>query len=429
MKECSFRITETQLFDLGGLLATKAPNEVLICECGRGYSNFSQELVRQSWSMKKPIGMIDSNQISQHVCEKDIECCVFSNDRMQLESIAYPSSSCLWGLVEGQQLSVFKCQGHLVPVEVVIIVGHTLHYIFGTNSLLTENEQMHKRTIQAFGAGTTEYLANLTVGVAGVSGTGSIVAEQLYRLGVKRLILVDDDYVEEHNLGRIINSTMRDAQTRVNKAVMLKRVYDNVGLATEVIAAPTVIANPDTVRLLSQCDMIFGCLDSADGRMHLNRLCTFYTLPYIDLGVKLKSDSGNISEISSAIRYIIPGAASLHSIGAYTTAQVESEALRRDDPVAYRARLAEKYIQGAQESSPAVISVNMLAGSLAVLEFLNRIHEYRDISNSDVEVINLDLLEPAFLQPSAPGSADQHLSKYLGKGDCAPLLDMPGIGV
>lgn len=71
----------------------------------------------------------------------------------------------------------------------------------------------------------------------------------------------------------------------------------------------------------------------------------------------------------------------------------------------------------------------MLAGSLAVLEFLNRIHEYRDISNSDVEVINVDLLEPAFLQPSAPGSTDQHLSKYLGKGDCAPLLDMPGIGV
>ena len=214
-----------------------------------------------------------------------------------------------------------------------------------------------------------------------------------------------------------------------NKAVMLKSVYDKIGLGTEVIAVPTVIADPNTVRLLSQCDLIFGCLDSADGRMHLNRLCTFYTLPYIDLGVKLKSDYGAISEISGAVRYMIPGAASMLSVGAYTTEQVESEALRRGDPVAYRERLAEKYIQGAQESSPAVISVNMFVGSLAVLEFLNRIHEYRDTPNSDVEVLNVNLLEPAFPQPTAPSPEDQHLSKYLGKGDCAPLLDMPGIGV
>lgn len=339
------------------------------------------------------------------------------------------SDSCLWGLVEDQQLRVFQYRDQLVPVDVVIVVGHALHYMFGSNDLLHKKEQLHERTIQAFGAGTTEYLANLTVGVAGASGTGSIVAEQLYRLGVKRLILVDDDYVEEHNLGRILNSTMEDAQKRVNKAVMLKCVYDKISLGTEVIAVPTVIADPNTVRLLSQCDLIFGCLDSADGRMHLNRLCTFYTLPYIDLGVKLKSDYGAISEVSGAVRYMIPGAASMLSVGAYTAEQVESEALRRDDPVAYRERLAEKYIQGAQESSPAVISVNMFMGSLAVLEFLNRIHEYRDTPNSDVEVLNVNLLEPAFPQPTAPGPEDQHLSKYLGKGDCTPLLDMPGIGV
>ena len=56
------------------------------------------------------------------------------------------------------------------------------------------------------------------------------MAEQLYRLGVKRLVLVDDDYVEERNLGRILNSTTTDAKNQTNKAVMLKRAYDQMGM-------------------------------------------------------------------------------------------------------------------------------------------------------------------------------------------------------
>lgn len=429
MKEYLFRLTQSQFSALGGRLAAKVPGQVALCTCGSGQAAFPGNVVRESWSFWKDRGLIEENLVKQSMDDGDAKYCVFSNNFEQLKRVSYPSDTCLWGLVSNQELHVFRCQDALIPIDITSIVDHTLHCIFGKSDLLYKTGQLHERTIQAFGKGTTEYLANLTIGVAGASGTGSIVAEQLYRLGVKRLILVDDDYVEERNLGRILNSTSADAENRVNKAEMLKRAYDRIGMGTEVIAVPTVIGCPNTVRLLSQCDLIFGCLDSADGRMHLNRLCTFYTLPYIDVGVKLKSDTGIISEISGAIRYIIPGEASMLSIGAYSIEQVESEALRRKDPDAYHARLAEKYIQGAQEGSPAVISVNMCIGSLAVLEFLNRIHEYRDIENSEVEVLCVNLMEPAFPEPTAPSKRDYSLSKYLGKGDCAPLLDMPGIGV
>lgn len=429
MREYSFRLTQSQLCVLGGHLAAKDTREVLVCTCGSGQAAFLQGITRESWSLRQICDKVDEGQVRQRTCDRDKKYCVFSTDMTQLEQVAYPSDACLWGLIEDEGLRVFRFQDRLIPIDVTVVVGHTLHYNFGTQALLHEREQLFERTLQAFGKGTTEYLANLTVGVAGVSGTGSIVAEQLYRLGVKRLVLVDDDCVEERNLNRILNSTVADAKKQTNKAEMLKRAYDQIGMHTEVIAVPTVIGNPNAVRLLSQCDLIFGCLDSADGRMHLNRLCTFYTLPYIDVGVKLKSENGDISEISGAIRYIIPGEASMFSVGAYTVEQVQSEALRREDPAAYQARLAEKYIQGAQEGSPAVISVNMCIGSLAVLELLGRIHEYRDIENSKVEVLNVNLLEPAFPEPTAPTKRDDALSKYLGKGDCAPLLDMPGIGV
>lgn len=429
MKEYLFRITQDQLSALGGLLAAKTRGEAILCACGNGQATFPQGVVRESWSFRESCGGVKENQVKQCTGDESTKYCVFSDNMEQLERVSYPSDTCLWGLIVDQDLRVFRYQNGLIPVDVTAVAGHTLHYKFGTPDSLHKKVQLHERTIQAFGKGTTEYLANLTVGIAGASGTGSIVAEQLYRLGVKRLALVDDDYVEERNLGRILNSTSTDAKNQVNKAEMLKRAYDRIGMGTEVIAVPTVIGTPDTVKLLSQCDLIFGCLDSADGRMHLNRLCTFYTVPYIDVGVKLKSQSGVISEISGAVRYIIPGEASMLSIGAYTLEQVESEALRRQDPEAYRARLAEKYIQGAQEDSPAVISVNMCIGSLAVLELLNRIHEYRDIENKKVEVLSINLLEPAFPQPTAPAERDSSLSKYLGKGDCVPLLDMPGIGV
>lgn len=429
MREYSFRLTQSQLCVLGGLLAVKDAEGALVCTCGSGQATFPQGITRESWSLLQIRGRVDEDQVRQRTCDRSAKYCVFSTDIAQLEKVAYPSDSCLWGLVDAEELQVFHYQEQLKPVDVTVVVGHTLRYTFGSQSLLYKKEQLYERTLQAFGKGTTEYLANLTVGVAGVSGTGSIVAEQLYRLGVKRIVLVDDDCVEERNLNRILNSTAADARKRINKAEMLKRVYDQIGMCTEVIPVPTVIGSPDAVRLLSQCDLIFGCLDSADGRMHLNRLCTFYTLPYIDVGVKLKSENGAISEISGAIRYIIPGEASMFSIGAYTVEQVQSEALRREDPAAYQARLEEKYIQGAQEGSPAVISVNMCIGSLAVLELLNRIHEFRDVENSKVEVLNVNLLEPAFPEPTAPAERDSTLGKYLGRGDCSPLLNMPGIGV
>jgi hypothetical protein len=59
------------------------------------------------------------------------------------------------------------------------------------------------RHAQAFGNGTTDLLRSMSVAVVGCSGTGSFVAEQLARLGIGRLVLVDPDIAGEKNLNRI----------------------------------------------------------------------------------------------------------------------------------------------------------------------------------------------------------------------------------
>lgn len=429
MNEYVFRMTTAQLEIVAGLMGGNDSGVLIHVPCGAGMATWDSGVTRRSWSFQHigdEIPIEDSESLHSL---SNSPSCFFANDKTVLDQVAFEADSALWACLTDGKPAAFRYQNdQLVPVNVCCVVGHDLFFRFDGQDPMTakegENSELFERTLQAFGRGTTHYLSNLTVGIAGVSGTGSIVAEQLMRLGVKRLVLVDDDVVEVRNLGRILNSTTLDAQQGTNKAIMTKRSFDSIGLPAEVIAVPEVIYTPKAIHLLSQCDILFGCLDSADGRMQLNRVSTFYTIPYIDLGVRLKVNCGRFEEISGAIRYICPGGASLYSMGAYTIDSLTSDSLRRNDPELYQARLEEKYVEGANEGSPAVISVNMQVSSLGVLELLNRLHPFRTTPNEEVEVINIDMCEPAILSPSKPKSADKSLEKYVGAGDYRPLLGL-----
>lgn len=267
MKEYSFRITEAQLHNLGSLMAAKATGEMLVCECGGGQAVFSNDCERISWSFNTVLSDVNATSIGNYAFESNRKYCIVSSDMHELRKTAFSNEGILWCCLTDGEIQVYSFRTDLQLVDVSLVIGHALHYSFGNRGAHMLDGQKYERTAQAFGAGTVEFLSNLTVGIVGASGTGSIVAEQLYRLGVKRLVLVDDDYVEECNLGRILNSTVEDARNHINKTEMLKRAYDRIGMGTEIIAVPAVVATPDAIRKLSQCDVVFGCLDSADGRM------------------------------------------------------------------------------------------------------------------------------------------------------------------
>lgn len=428
--EILFRMTQEQLNAVADRVVGSGNSCLLPVRCGTGAVTWPSNTVRSSWTFYQAEEEIPVDGAEGLLKALDhSHRCIFAPSKADAERYAEYAPTALWACWEDGALLVYHLQGEaLSPINVCCVTGDDLYFRFdGKDPMKAADEtqtELHERTLQAFGAGTTHYLRNLTVAVAGVSGTGSIVAEQLYRLGVKRLVLVDDDVVEVRNLGRILNSTTQDAREGTNKALMMKRAFDAIGMNTEVIAAPTVILEAQTIHLLSQCDALFGCLDSADGRMQLNRVSTYYCIPYIDLGVRFQTEAGQITGISGAVRYIRPGGASLLGIGAYTTKQLMSESLRREDPEAYRARLNEKYIEGANEGSPAVISVNMLVSALGVQELLARLHPFRYTSNSEIEVISVDMCEPAIPSPSKPGTPDMGLKKHLGEGDCTPLLGL-----
>jgi hypothetical protein len=319
--------------------------------------------------------------------------------------------------------------GTFAALDSIAVVGENLRFWFAACPSNGDVPEFARRHAQAFGPGTTALLRRLAVAVVGCSGTGSPVVEQLVRLGVGRLVLVDFDVVEEKNLNRIPHAAMADALAKRPKVEVVAEAVRRAGLGTRVEPILSNLLNPDAVRRVAGCDVAFGCMDSAEGRHLLNRLAVFYSLPYIDVGVRLEADgAGGISQICGTVHYLQPDGSSLLSRGAITMDAVQAEGLRRTDPVAYREQVASKYITGVREERPAVVSVNMHYASLAVLEMLARLHDFRVDGNGPFAQFGSSLTDPRFEPVGADGEPCPVLSKHLGRGDVTPLLENPYLG-
>jgi hypothetical protein len=283
------------------------------------------------------------------------------------------------------------------------------------------------RHAQLFGAGTTGRVREMSAAVIGCSGTGSPTIEQLARLGFRRLVLVDPDRVETKNLNRIVNSKREDAYLRRPKVEAIATAIANMGFDTEVDIFAKGLEDPDVIRAVAECDVVFGCMDGVEGRHLLNRLCAFYLIPYFDIGVKLEADGeGGILEAVGSVHYLRPDGSCLLDRKVYTMAQVKAEGLRRTDPKAYREQVRAGYIHGVQEDRPAVISINMQMAAIAVNEFLARIHPYRLDPNRESAVVRIGFVAGTTFRECEPPASGLFAS-YLGKGDVRPALSMPDL--
>lgn len=285
------------------------------------------------------------------------------------------------------------------------------------------------RTQQAFGSGTVALLSRLSVAVVGASGTGSPTIEMLARLGIGELVIVDPDRVEDKNRSRILNTFPEHAERQDYKVEVLADAVRRMDLGTHVVPIAENLWNADVVRRVAQTDVLFGCMDSVDGRDLLNRLATYYSIPYMDVGVRLDSDGqGGVNQICGTVHYLQPDGSSLLSRGVYTMDALRSSILYRTEPQAYAEQLRAKYIHGVNEDRPAVISVNMLFAAFAVNEFLARLHNYRDEGNSEFSSFGMSLTQARLIH-EGDGRPCKALARKAGRGDLRPLLDTPELSI
>ncbi|HEY9229559.1 MAG TPA: ThiF family adenylyltransferase [Gemmatimonadaceae bacterium] len=329
--------------------------------------------------------------------------------------------------------------GAFRSIDSVVVAGSLFHmwhrdefdlrHAWTPDALSSDLDDFALRTTQAFGEGTVRRLRRMRVAVIGASGTGAWVIEMLARLGVGIIVVVDGDHVERKNLNRIPNATAAHAKAHAFKVDVAAAAIRAMELGTVVIPIRESLWSRDVVSEVAACDLVFGCVDSIDGRDLMNRVAVYHALPYLDVGVRLDADGrGGVEQICGSVHYVQPDGSSLLSRGVYTPADIQAAVLYRTEPAAYREQVREKYIRGVREDRPAVVSVNAFFASLAVNELLARVHGYRDDDNDDFATYGASLTQARLINADE-GSPCPVLSRFAGRGDVSPPLGLPELSI
>jgi len=283
-------------------------------------------------------------------------------------------------------------------------------------------------TPMAFSAQMGHDLKHLTACVVGVSGTGSIVVEQLARLGFGQLILIDFDEIEFKNLNRIVNATLEDARNGTAKVARFASVIPSYRDDIEVLTLQASIVTREAIELTGLADVLFSCVDSFEGRQLCDRIATAFLQPLFDVAVTIptrQTDEGvAIGDVYGRVDYVKPGGSTLADRGVYTPESLRREYLQRVAPDELAEQEAEGYIKGIVDEAPSVISLNMRAASDCVMEFIARAYPYRHEPNQERArtVFSLAAGEQEFMSEASFSRAP---NPHLGRGLIEPLLGMP----
>jgi molybdopterin/thiamine biosynthesis adenylyltransferase len=228
------------------------------------------------------------------------------------------------------------------------------------------------RNVRAFGSVVQETLGDLEIAVVGCGGTGSAVAEQLIRLGVRHITLVDPDELSESNVTRVYGSG--EADVGQPKVQVLARHLARIAPELRCETVQSMITLEAAARRLVGCDVLFGCTDDNAGRLILSRLATYLLTPVIDCGVLLSSDTnGELIGIDGRVTILSPGQACLICRDRIDLARAGAELLTPDERVR---REDEGYAPALARTEPAVVTFTTAVAATAVSELLERLIGY-----------------------------------------------------
>lgn len=259
-----------------------------------------------------------------------------------------------------------------IRIERQWIVGDRFSMTRASDLPALEILPIFDRSVRAFGGAVQQALGQLQVGIVGCGGTGSAVAEQLVRLGVRRVHLFDPDRLSASNVTRVYGSTAADVGNfKVDiLAAHLLRIAPGAICKTE----KSMITARATAEQLCDCDIVFGCTDDNAGRLVLSRFSTYMLTPVLDCGVLLTSDSsGALIGIDGRVTTLVPGQPCLVCRSRIDLARAAAELLT---PEERHRREDEGYAPALGSVEPAVVAFTTLVAATAVSELLERFVGY-----------------------------------------------------
>jgi molybdopterin/thiamine biosynthesis adenylyltransferase len=244
----------------------------------------------------------------------------------------------------------------------VVSLGEYRAILFDPERSSEDLSNVFDRQVRAFGVSGQRALERLSVAIVGLGGTGSLVAQQLVHLGVRKFILIDPDVIESTNLNRVVGALPGDiGRNKVDIAAKYIKTF-----APDAAISPIAgdIIRTRTARTLFGADVIFGCTDSHGSRAVLQQVSYQYLIPCIDMGTTITTADGSVSGIFGRVQMLAPGNACFTCSGL-----LHPDEVRQDMMSAFERKL-DPYLQGVREPAPAVISLNGTIASLAITMFM-----------------------------------------------------------
>lgn len=263
------------------------------------------------------------------------------------------------------------------------------------------------RQTRAIGPRSSARLAESSVAVVGVCGGGSHVCQQLAHQGFGRIVPIDDDVVEEVNLGRMVGSAPADVDKTLKTDVM-RRLISSIDPDIAVDTVPYRFPDPRTLDALKSVDLVISCVDSFVVRDQLNTFCRRHHIPLIDIGMNIETQGEQLKIANGQMLVVLPDSVCLRCAGLINDALIALE--QKNRPPGYD-RNPEA------PGDPQVVSMNGVLASEACNAALDLVTGYAAGSrgsgwwNYNGRTGELVRCETAPTRPGCPACAEQ------GQGD------------
>jgi hypothetical protein len=262
------------------------------------------------------------------------------------------------------QADLWLPDGRRLELDSATVIGNRIQHFYpflpyGTKKLA----DTYDRQIRLFGKAGQEKLSQCRVGIIGLGGIGSLLAEYLARLGINEFYLIDDDHIEETNRSRVLGATATDVRKKMAKVLIAKRNILKANKNAVVHTRQEDVSKEEILKELTSCDYLFLAADSMRARLAFNALVHQYLIPGVQVGSKIRSNNeGRLEDVMSANRPVRPGCGCLWCNQLIDPTGLAKEAKTDEE------RKAQAY--GAEEPNPSVISLNAVSAAHAVNDFM-----------------------------------------------------------
>jgi molybdopterin/thiamine biosynthesis adenylyltransferase len=292
--------------------------------------------------------------------------------------------------------------GGLEPIARIHSIGRTLVSLSPVPGAAPDPSGMDARQADALGRAHGQ-LRQLSVAVVGAGGLGSPIAEQLVRMGVRQVILVDRDRLDTpSNVRRIFGSTLADlhAAAPPPKVDVVGRHLDTLMLGSRITRVDGDVRDASTRPALLDADVIICGTDTHGSRAALNDVAAEFFLPLIDVGVRAAAKaSGELAALVAEIRIVTPATPCL-----WCRKTISGDVIRAENlpPDQQRTLAAEGYLPGQTGApAPSVVALTVLGAGLATCALLALLSAEADVAPSGYWVdgflgdsLDLGLQEP-----------------------------------